>query len=255
MSDIPVPPEELRHCAGKSYKVVGRNWLRILTDLGGLRPDENVLDIGCGVGRVAVPLTSYMNDRGAYEGFDVGPKGIAWCQENITSKYPNFRFQLADIYNADYNPKSKQKTHEYRFPYQDEHFDLVFMASVFTHFLPEEMEHYLLEISRVLKQGGRCVISYFLLNEASIKRIEAGKLNPSRLSFAHDCGTYRLQNKQVPRVAVAYDEHAVRAHYQQSGLRMIEPVHYGRWAGRKSGLSINHNQDIVLATKSENLPH
>lgn len=253
---IPIPPEELRHCAGRSYRIVGRTWLRILTtELGGLKPHETVLDAGCGVGRIAVPLTGYLNDQGSYEGFDVGPQGIAWCRDNITSRYPNFRFELADIYNAHYNPKSKLKAHEYRFPYDDQSFDLVFMASVFTHLLPEDMEHYLGEISRVLKAGGRCVISYFLLNDESVARIEAGRLNPDRLRFTHDCGKYRLQNKRAPEAAVAHDEPAVRALYGSHGLNLVDPVHYGRWAGRKSSLQVNHNQDIVLATKGENRLH
>lgn len=254
--EIPIPPEELRHCAGKGYQKVGQNWLKILTtELGGLQPDENVLDAGCGVGRIAAPLSGYLSEKGSYEGFDVTREGIAWCQQNITSRYPNFRFQVADIYHPRYSGKGTQKTHEYRFPYADESFNVVFLASVFTHFLPREMEHYLSEISRVLKKGGRCVISYFLLNEASVNRIEAGELNPERLSFSHDCGKYRLQNKRIPEAAVAHDERVVRRLYEKYGLDIAEPVHYGAWAGRVGSVGVRHNQDIILATKGENRLH
>jgi ubiquinone/menaquinone biosynthesis C-methylase UbiE len=77
-------------------------------------------------------------------------KGIAWCQQKITAKHPNFRFQVTNIYNP---------CHEYRFPYEDESFDAVFLASVFTYFVPKEMTRYVSEISRVLKKGGRCVMA------------------------------------------------------------------------------------------------
>jgi ubiquinone/menaquinone biosynthesis C-methylase UbiE len=250
--ELPIPPEELGHCAGKGYHAVGQNWLRILTrELGGLLPNERVLDAGCGVGRIAVPLTTYLNEKGSYEGFDVTHEGIAWCQQNITSMHPNFRFQVADIYSPRYSGKGVQKTEEYKFPYEDESFDVVVLASVFTHFLPREVEHYLSEISRVLNKRGRCVISYFLLNKVSAGRIKAGKLHPDRLSFAHDCGTYRLQNKHKPETAVAHDELVVRSWYEKCGLNVVSPIHYGAWAGNESTLTGRHNQDIILAIKDE----
>src|SRR5918998_1753391 len=31
---------------------------------------------------------------GSYEGIDMFPKGIAWCQENITPRNSNLRFQV-----------------------------------------------------------------------------------------------------------------------------------------------------------------
>lgn len=247
-----MPPEALDHLGGtgKGRQAVGRKWLEILTTrLGGLRPYENVLDAGCGVGRMAVHLTGYLNEKGSYEGFDIAPEGIAWCRENITSRYSNFHFQVADIYNKRYNPKGKQKAHTYRFPYNDESFDLVFLASVFTHLLPGEMEHYISEISRVLKNGGRCIISYFLLNEISIEQIKAGNVAPRR-RFVHNFGKYRVQSRQMPEAAVAHDECAVRKLYQKYGLNIVEPVRYGSWAGREG--SLNQGQDIILATKSEN---
>ena len=79
-----------------AYKRIGNKFFRHFLDLGDLKPDERVLEVGCGIGRMAVPLTRYL-DGGEYEGFDVMPEAIEWCQRNISSKYPNFRFQVADI--------------------------------------------------------------------------------------------------------------------------------------------------------------
>ncbi|MGH8501197.1 MAG: class I SAM-dependent methyltransferase [Gammaproteobacteria bacterium] len=192
----------------------------------------------------------YLREPGAYDGFDISPEGIAWCQQHITSRKPNFRFQVADIRNTQYNPNGTQRASEYRFPYDDQSFDLVFMASVFTHLMPDEIARYLSETSRVLKTGGRCVISYFLLNAGSLKQIKAGKLNPPQRSFNYDYGKYRIQNKRVPEAAIAHDETSVRDLYPRYGLAMKEPVHYGRWAGGNSDLDVNHNQDLVLAVKT-----
>jgi len=49
-----------------------------------------------------------------------------------------------------------------------------------------DMENYLKEISRVLKPGGRCFITYFLLNNESEKLIKTGK-SSQNLFMAYVC--------------------------------------------------------------------
>ena len=93
--------------------------------------------------------------------------GIKWCGNNITTKYPNFHFQRANVFNKYYNPTGEYKASEYKFPYNDNYFDLVILGFVFTHMLPTDLENYLSEVSRVLKINGRCLISFFLLNKES----------------------------------------------------------------------------------------
>ena len=43
------------------------------------RPGERVLDVGCGIGRMARPLAGYLTGDGSYDGFDVNREGIRWC--------------------------------------------------------------------------------------------------------------------------------------------------------------------------------
>ena len=61
------------------------------------------------------------------------------------------------------------------FPCADNSFDLVFLTSVFTHMFAGDVENYLSEISRVLKPGGKCLITWFLLDEVSRKSGEPGQ--------------------------------------------------------------------------------
>ncbi len=242
------PPEELSSVGGggRGYEAVGKRWRDMLTSPPeGLAPNERVLDAGCGVGRIAVPLTGYMSSEGSYEGFDIEPQAITWCRENITPSYPNFQFQVADIYNKRYNPGGTQQPYEYRFPYPDDSFDFAFLASVFTHLLPDAVDNYLSEISRVLRSGGRCAISYFLLNEVSQDYIRSGKIKKGP-RFAHDFGTYRVRDREVPEAAVAHNEQVVRRLYEQNGLRILEPIQHGSWAGRKGSMT---RQDIIWAVK------
>ena len=126
-----------------------------MVELGDLKASDRVLDIGCGPGRLAVPLTRYLDDAGSYDGLDIIPESIDWCRENISKRDERFRFHLADIRNSAYNESGADSCVELSFfPSTDETFDFVFLASVFTHMLPEGVEHYLSEIARVLKPGG-----------------------------------------------------------------------------------------------------
>jgi SAM-dependent methyltransferase len=244
-----IPPKSMIFTGSvDDFKSSGEALVHRLVNFGGLTPDSKVLDIGCGMGRVAVALTSYLNANGSYEGFDIVPSGIKWCSDNIASRYPNFHFTLADVYNKEYHPSGRLEPSEYRFPYADETFDLVVLASVFTHMLPGDMEHYIAEISRVLKQGGRCYASYSLINTESRRAMESGQ---SSLRFKRHSGPSWVVDSKVPELAVGYDEAYVRDLYEQHALSGQCRVYYGSWSGRPplSSEQSGFSQDIVVTAK------
>lgn len=239
------PPKGRIFFGGGDFDKIGEEYFLYFVDLGGLKPHERVLDVGCGIGRMAVPLTRYLSANGSYEGFDVFLEGIRWCRKNIAPKYPNFRFQVADIKNKEYNPSGRFAASEYTFPYEDASFDFVLLTSVFTHLLPEELENYLSEIRRVLAPNGRCLATFFLLNDESLEAIRSGA---STIDFRHDFGGYRAKDADTPEAAIAYPEDYVRRLYIERGLSIVEPIHYGAWPGRRSFLSY---QDIVVAVSKD----
>jgi SAM-dependent methyltransferase len=145
-----------------------------------------MLDVGSGIGRKTLPLTQYFDSRAVYEGIDVAGAGVDWCRDRITRRFSNFRFQRINVYNKLYNPLGKYQPSEYQFPFADESFTFVMLGSVFTHMLPGDLEHYLSEVRRVLTIG-RCLISYFLLNDESRRLIDAGK---SALDFKYELDGY-----------------------------------------------------------------
>ncbi|MGD0854888.1 MAG: class I SAM-dependent methyltransferase [Dehalococcoidia bacterium] len=245
-------PESSAYVGGGDFIAVGNALQAQLTKLCGLRPDEAVLDVGCGIGRVAVPLTQYLDNKGSYEGFDIVRHGIEWCMANISSKYPNFNFKWAGIYNRAYNPEGKIKAREFKFPYRDETFDLVFLTSVFTHMMPEDMEYYLSEISRVLKKRGRCMITFFLLNEVSEGMMKSGA---STINFKYGNSVYKYENESVEESAIAYNEDYVSSSFSREKLYVREPVYHGNWCGRTdfpeySNKNVSKSyQDIIIADK------
>ncbi len=236
------PPRRMWHWITNpalDFKTEGEGVRGYLVGECGLTPDEAVLDVGCGIGRNAVPLIGYVRE---YDGFDIMPEAVRWCQENITPRHPNFRFRLADVRNDRYNPQGTRTAPEYRFPYADDSFDLVFLISVFTHMLPRDMENYLSETARVLKPGGRCVISYLLLNDEARRNIETGA---GAFDFRHEVGEGCFaQLPELPEAAVAYEEGRVRALYAERALRIREPIRYGTWSCSPAMM-----QDIIVASR------
>lgn len=237
------PPRWLHFVGGGDFDAIGKAFAGHFTRLAGLGPHEAVLDIGCGVGRMALPLAGYLGPEGRYEGFDIVPEGVRWCQRHITPFYPRFRFQLADIYNAEYNPRGSAAARDYVFPYPDRSFDFAFLTSVFTHMLPADVASYLAQIWRVLKPGGRCLATFFILNDESRALIGAGK---SLHRFEHDGGGYFTTAPGRPEAAIAYDERDVLSMAQGAGLRPHAPIFYGSWCGRAQ---FTDGQDMVLLHK------
>ena len=74
---------------------------------------------------MALPLTRCPNAKGQYFGFDIVKDRIRWCQDNISSKYPNFHFIHADVYNPCYNVTGKFAPDDYIFSYPDNKFDFI----------------------------------------------------------------------------------------------------------------------------------
>jgi ubiquinone/menaquinone biosynthesis C-methylase UbiE len=237
-----VPPRYLNFAGDGDFEATGDEFLRYFIELGGLKVDSRILEVGSGIGRMARPLTKYVT-TGSFEGIDIVPEGIRWCSRHITSRYPNFHFRLADVQNPMYNPSGLLKPTEYRFPFNDREFDFVFLTSVFTHMLKTDMEHYLREVVRTMPAKGKCFVTFFLLNDEA-RRLSSAGLSSLDFRFSRD-GCY-IDDENVPEHAVAFDEEYIRVLYHTIGLD-VEMLRYGSWCGRGSYLSY---QDIVIASKS-----
>ena len=82
----------------------------------------------------------------------------------------------------------------------------------------------------MLVSGGRCLTSFFLLNEESLGCLRSGS---STINFRHDFGEYRTKNARRPEAAIAYPEGFIRNLYAEHGLSIAEPIHYGSWLAEK----------------------
>jgi SAM-dependent methyltransferase len=223
----------------EQYKAIGRmqvDWLRQHAEL---QPDDDVLEVGCGIGRIAAPLTQYLQG-GTYRGFDIVPHGIDWCQAQITPRYPNFRFFVSDIYNKAYNPNGRHRASEYSFPFENASFDVVFLTSVFTHMLTDDVEHYTAEIGRVLRPGGRCYCTAYLMTE------DARRFMDERQSFRifrpmEDARAW-TDSPDVPEAAIGYSDTHLFAVFSKAGME-VRKVIPGEWWKNQ------YAQDVLAAYK------
>jgi SAM-dependent methyltransferase len=241
------PPRGMIYTGSGDFVRQGRQFLEYFIEYGGLQPHHAVLDVGSGIGRMAVPLTQYLDATARYEGFDVVQSGVKWCSRHISRHYPHFRFRYIPLKNDLYTAGGEEAS-DFAFPYAADSFDLVILTSVFTHMLPDQVAHYLAEIQRVLRPGGRVFATFFLItcdNEAAAG--SAGR----PFSFPHDHGHYRLMSERVRSANVAYREdylrEVVRRTGTSGGLRIRE-VHYGSWCGRSPSESLDF-QDVVILEK------
>jgi SAM-dependent methyltransferase len=237
-----VPPRWRNFAGDGDFEKSGDEFLDYFVRLAGLGPSHRVLEVGCGIGRMARPLTRYL--MGRYEGFDIVPAGIRWCEKNITARHPNFHFTLADLRNREYNPGGRQRAAEYRFPYSDAQFDFAILTSVFTHLPFAETDHYLRELARVLAPGSRCLATFFLLNEQSRALLNRGA---SSIDFCYALDRAWTSNPDAPETAIAYEESVLRQQLVEANGFALRSLHYGSWCGRDRYLSY---QDVVVLEKN-----
>jgi SAM-dependent methyltransferase len=194
---------------------------------------------------MAIPLLDHLDDEGSYEGFDVGRAMIRWCGRNITPRRPDFRFTWAPVYNRKYNPFGTVAGGDFEFPYPDSSFDFVFATSLFTHLTLADTTRYLAEISRVLRPGGSCFLTFFVLNPHAAAEIEAGRAS---FQFRHPIPGGLTTNKNEPEAAIAFDLDQLEAKFREAGLAIRPPIHFGLWANNPDGAA---GQDIVVAEKPD----
>jgi SAM-dependent methyltransferase len=239
-SGAPVPPAHLRIYYYRTRDLTAfaraRDAVRVEVAAHGLRPSDRVLDVGSGIGNLALALAPA--HAGTYDGVEIHPEAVAWCRSAITPRHPNVRFHQADIFSSAYNPNGRLTASAYRFPFADGSFDFVFLGSVFTHMLPPDVAHYLAEIARLLAPGGTCAASVFLLNDDRRGDVEAGR---SFMTFPFAIAAARVHDQGRPEAAIAIEERFIVDAYGRAALR-IERIRRGDWWNGRAD-----DQDVITA--------
>jgi len=163
-----------------------------------LRKDKKILDVGCGYGRIAVPLVKKGYD---VYGIDLSEGYIKELRSELSHSRLSRRFKVADMCDL---------------PFSDDTFDVVLcLWSVFDELLlRKEQVKALREMRRVLNKGGLAFIEGHIYTDPSqIDKIKMGSL----------CG----YQKRIVRCSVAgaayyyynHDGESLRNILARSGVR------------------------------------
>lgn len=132
--------QAMRSAPGGDFDYIGIVECELLVHLG-LRPNDYLIDVGCGSGRLAKPLSEYLT--GKYLGIDVVPELVDYARQLV--RRTDWRFEVAA---------------GLAIPEADHKADMICFFSVFTHLYHEHSYLYLEEARRVLKPGGKIVFSF-----------------------------------------------------------------------------------------------
>lgn len=170
--ELPLPPIRLVHLVTNAWRydhfcqsgIVGAQCIRGILAKNNTKLEAfgNILDFGCGCGRMMRQWKSLNGPR--LYGTDYNPQLVAWCQKNL----PFAEFSV--------NRFSAQ------LGYRDGLFDFIYAISVFTHLTEEGGLRWIAELARVLKPGGVLYVTVMgsirarYLPKELRDRFEAGRL-------------------------------------------------------------------------------
>lgn len=207
---------------GKNFTAFGNLLADLLEKFALLNNKSKVLEIGCGCGRTAFALSGKLDD-GGYVGMDIEKISLESCKDRPIFIRKSFDFVYLDIKNDEYNPDGKNYANTYTFPYNDDSFDVIFLVSVFTHMLTADVTNYIKEISRMLKPGGVCMTTTFLMDKGR---------ETNGLSFPFKCDEHYYYDQSLPEVAVGYYLDFYLKEFSSSSMRQLQEPLWGGW--RKS---------------------
>jgi ubiquinone/menaquinone biosynthesis C-methylase UbiE len=155
--------------------------------LARIQPGEQVLDVGCGTGTLAIEVARRVGATGRVVGIDPGTEQIARARTKAARRHVPVEFQVGVI-------------EQLAFP--DQTFDVV-LSTLMMHHLPASLKRQgLAEIARVLKPGGRMVIADFTRpkdRQGQARRFHAGGSSlPELAILVQEAGFSQVETQEMP---------------------------------------------------------
>ncbi|WOJ89506.1 class I SAM-dependent methyltransferase [Methylocapsa polymorpha] len=246
--DIPVDLLKKTGGGPETFEEISDYHMNLLQQYIGVKDTDHVMEIGCGIGRDAIPLTKLL-ERGNYIGTDTIAPSIQWCAENISVRFPNFVFVHHDIHDSLHNPNGTLQAFDVKLPAEDNSIDLIILQSVFTHMFADEIVHYMNEFRRVLKPSGRVWATFFIVHREILDAIRDDAQTRHALSFRYPYGLGCHVNViEEPRGAVAFEEDALKKMIERGGLSMAQPILWGVWSGQRPDPKCGQDGLVLMKT-------
>lgn len=127
----------------------------------GLQPHHTLVDLGCGIGRLAREVIPWMAPEGSYIGIDISATMLRRAEQRL--------------HGVDHRCSVKWKKQAGRgFALDDRSVDMICAFSVFTHIEHEDTYEFLRDGRRVIRPAGRFVFSCLPMNMADSRQIFYG---------------------------------------------------------------------------------
>jgi SAM-dependent methyltransferase len=277
--------KELRLVPELEYRIGGKQsygeWCHVIGVFQALigsnvaKPVGNqIVDIGCGTGILAVASTPFVASGGHYTGIDVGAKEIEFDKRHYPAA--QFSFVHSKDRNAAYTTEgyvswnnapsharrdandtggvgttavaAQRATAESPWPVESDSVDLVTALSVWTHFNEQDALYYLADVARILKSGARALISMFLLDDVFDARFQDAPKDLGDLQFTEVCcdsGDWLTPDwTRVPEDVIGLRPRGLDRLLEATGLRLRE-FHPGSWK-QSAGV---YFQDVAVLEK------
>lgn len=104
----------------------------------GLKPHHDVLEVGCGIGRLTKLISRYLKD-GIITGVDISPRSIEYAREILPDSTALFCVDIQDFTS-------------------EKGYDFVVLADVLEHLPEESLSNVLQKLTGLLKMGGKLMV-------------------------------------------------------------------------------------------------
>jgi SAM-dependent methyltransferase len=178
---------------------------------------SDVVELGCGCGRVAWTLRDTPWFFGTYVGVDIDKEMIEYCR----STFPADRFQFilsphkSVTYSAASTVHGSQEISSTLVVADEQSKDFVYSISLYSHLLEAEVIEYMQESYRILRTNGVMFMTFFC-----IEHVERGR----RWSFRHRIGNAYIESAKYPEAAVAYHEAFMIDLAKKCGFREVTVI-------------------------------
>ena len=188
------------------------NWPSVNHLIDYISPEDSVLDLGCGNGRLYQLLT----DKSiVYTGFDISKELIEIARTNY-GKLPNVEFIIGDMSQA--------------LPFGNNFFNTTYMIASFHH-LPkrEDRINLLQELKRVSKNGAHIIMTNWNLAHPRFQKRYNLDLTKKDFDIPWKDNTGKVMKQRYYHL---FDKEELESLFDETGLEIIDQYYIGRGGER-----------------------
>jgi ubiquinone/menaquinone biosynthesis C-methylase UbiE len=134
------------------------------------------------------------------------------------------------VKNPRYNPKGATIGIDFKLPFDDNEFDIIYLYSVFSHMTTDDVEVYLKEFKRLLTRSGKIFLTAFIADGVSDMTI-----NPP---------DYQLKNWSGPLHCVRYNKDFFSALLAENDF-VLDRIDYEQETNGQSALYISKREQMA----------